>query len=97
MTPRIALAAAILVLASCGSNIPDREDDPPPAPDCAVGSPTAVIAAGGCMDGTEWQAVAVFSCDNGRRLYGIDNRWAWVGDDWWTIGGQPLWDACRTR
>ena len=86
------LAAALLV--GC-STVDHDEPVPPPVPDCAAASPTAVIAAHGCTDGDEFQTVAVFTCDNGRRLYGIDNRWAFAGDRSWTIGGQPLWDDCQ--
>ena len=93
MSPRMVLAAVVLV-AGCGAGSPDRTTVPP-APDCGSGQPAAVIAASGCTDGDEFQTVAVFTCDNGRRLYGIDNRWAFAGDRSWTIGGQPLWDDCR--
>lgn len=97
MPLRTIFAAVVLVLAGCTTSGADDSDVtvPPTTPPCVGAHPADVIATSGCLDGTEFQTVAVFTCDNGRTLYGIDNRWAFAGDDLWTIGGQPLWDACR--
>ena len=85
----------MFVLAGCASHSPGDIETVPLAPDCDSGRPAAVIASGGCTDGVRFRAVAVFTCEDGRVLYGIENRWAFAGDDWWTLGGQPLWDDCQ--
>jgi len=98
MARTLLLATIIALLSGCNTSQPDTPTSsiPPAAPDCATGHPTAVIASSGCMNGTEFQAISVFTCANGRTLYGIENRWAFTGDDWWTLGGQALWDACQS-
>ena len=86
----------LVFLAACSSSPVDPVPVPLTVPDCATAQPAEVIVSSGCTDiDGEWQAVAVFTCDGGRLLYGIGNRWAFAGDATWTVGGQALWDLCR--
>ena len=51
-------------------------------PDCAVAGEilTDAMVDDGCWDGEELVFQGVWDCEDGRRLWGEDDLWSWVGE-----------------
>lgn len=81
-----------LVAAACGGSSNPASVDPsgPPVielsdmesrPACPGAGETLTddVVDLGCWEGDEFMILGVHECDDGRRLWGEDDLWAWVG------------------